>query len=112
MLRIALALIAFSLVSSPAAAARLAHPSAVVKTSEKGVTVWRGKTMETVAPPALKSAPARCASKTVVFYGNALPERRQRSQGFWSGDGLTPGMRMTRRPLTQGFYADRMAAGY
>ena len=56
MLRIALALIAFSLVSSPAAAARLAHPSA--------------------------------------------------------GDGLTPGMRMTRRPLTQGFYADRMAAGY
>ena len=112
MLRFTLAAFAaLSLSTTPAGAARLVHPSGAAKTAEKGVTVWRGKTMETVAPPALKSAPARCASKTVVFYGNALPERRQRSQGFWSGDGLTPGMRLTRRPLTQGFYADRIAAG-
>lgn len=112
MLRFTLAAFAaLSLSTTPAGAARLVHPSGVAKAAEKGVTVWRGKTRIEVAAPTLKAASPACASKTVVVFANALPERRLRTQGFWSGDGLTPGMRMTRRPLTQGFFADRIAAG-
>jgi hypothetical protein len=112
MLRCSIAAVAaLSLMAAPAEAARLVHPSGVAKSAEKGVTVWRGKARIDAAPPTLKATPPTCASKTVVVFANALPERRLRTQGFWSGDGLTPGMRLTRRPMTQGFYADRIAAG-
>lgn len=111
MIRFVIALVASLLIALPADAARLVRPSAAAKTTERGVSVWRGPA------PAQREAPAKlatalpCVSKTVVVYANALPERRLRVQSFWSGDGLTPGMRMTRRPLTQGFYADRISAG-
>jgi hypothetical protein len=111
MTRFVIALTAFLLFALPADAARLVRPSAAANTTEKGVSVWRGPApshREAQAKPAID---ARCVSKTVVVYANALPERRLRVQGFWSGDGLTAGMRMTRRPLTQGFYADRLTAG-
>lgn len=112
MLRFSLAAIAaLSLTAAPAQAAKLVQPSGVAKSAEKGVTVWRGKAHVEVAAPAPKASPASCASRIVVLHANALPERRLRTQGFWSGDGLTPGMRLTRRPLSQGFYADRIAAG-
>lgn len=105
------AALALILSTGPASAARLVHPTGVVKSTEKGVNVWRGKERMAVEAPAPKAAPAPCVSKTVIVYANALPERRLRTQGFWSGDGLTPAMRLARRPLTQGFYADRIAAG-
>lgn len=114
MSRIALALLAAGMMAVPAEAASLVHPSATVKTAEKGVAVWRGPApaMKVAAPTLKGAAAAPCVQKTVVVYANALPERRLRTQGFWSGDGLTPAMRLSRRAPTQGFYADRMAAGY
>ncbi|MEK7264639.1 MAG: hypothetical protein AAB227_00945 [Pseudomonadota bacterium] len=106
MLRFALAFMVFSLLSSPAGAARLAHPSAVVKTSEKGVAVWRGKAAEPLAPPSLKPA-ARCAKISVIVTIAGDPPRRLRTHGFWSGENYAAAYQAT----TQGFYADRMAAG-
>jgi hypothetical protein len=111
MLRFAFALAAFSLAAPAADAASLLHPSATARKAEKGVSVWRGPALKE-APAPIVAAPAPCVSRTIITYANALPERRLRVQGFWSGDGLTAGMRLARRPLTQGFYADRIAAGY
>lgn len=109
--RFLVAVFAFSLVAPSAEAARLVHPSAAVKTAEKGVSVWRGPPLSEREAPDNPAIAAPCLLKTVVVTAKTFPERRLRVEGFWSGDGLTPGMRMTRRPLTQGFYADRLAAG-
>ncbi len=108
--RLAFALFACGLAAFPAEAAGLVHPSATAKKAERGVAVWRGPALK-AAPVAIADAPAPCLSRTIVAYANALPERRLRVQGFWSGDGFTAGMRLSRRPLTQGFYADRIADG-
>lgn len=107
MSRIALALIIFGLMSAPAGAASLIHPSAVAKSAEKGVTVWRGKARQEIAPPSMKpSAPCAKVSVSVKFAG--YPARRRRTHGFWSGENYAAAYQAT----TQGFYADRMAAGF
>lgn len=111
MSRIALALIAVSLLAAPAEAASLVRKSAVAKTSENGVTVWRGAPSPKAAAPSLKAAAPRCISKTAVVYADHSPARRLRTHGFWSGDFRTPVTGYPRREATQGFYADRMAAG-
>jgi hypothetical protein len=112
MSRFVYALLAAVLIASPAQAARLVHPSAAAKSAEKGVSIWRGAAKARIAAPAIKPAAATpCVAKIIVIHADAFAERRLRTQGFWSGDGLTPGMRSTRRAATQGFYADRMAAG-
>ena len=98
MLRIGFAVLALSLLGSPAGAA--------VKTSEKGVTVWRGKAEETPATPSLKSA-APCAKVAVAVHYRYYPARHLRTHGFWSGEDDAAAYQAT----TQGFYADRMAAG-
>ena len=107
MLRLALAFIAFGLISSPAEAARLAHPSAVARTSEHGVTVWRGKAAAEIAPPSVKPAGA-CAKVSVVVRFPGYPARRLRTHGFWSGEDYAAAY----QTMTQGFYADRMATGF
>ncbi len=107
MSRIAFALIAFTMVSAPAEAARLIHPSAVAKTTEHGVAVWRGKAPEKIAPPSLKPA-APCAKVSVAVTFAGYPARRLRTHGFWSGENYAAAYQAT----TQGFYADRMAAGH
>lgn len=111
MIRFVIALTVFLLIALPAEAARLVHPSAAAKTVEKGVSVWRGPAPKQQAAPAKPATAATCVTKKIIVHANALPERRLRVQGFWSGDGLTPGMKLARRPLTQGFYADRRATG-
>lgn len=98
MLRIGFTVLALSLLGSPAGAA--------VKTSEKGVTIWRGEAQEIPAPPSLKSA-APCAKVTVAVRYGYYPVRRLRTHGFWSGEDYVAAYQAT----TQGFYADRMAAG-
>ena len=111
MIRLVFALAALMLIAVPAEASRLVHPSAAAKTVEKGVSVWRGPALKPQTAAAKPATAAPCVTKKIIVHANALPERRLRVQGFWSGDGLTPGMRLSRRPLTQGFYADRRAAG-
>ncbi len=93
------------------AAALLAVQAEAASARENGVNVWRGAAP--AGEPSLKGTvdTPPCIETTVVIYASGSPERRLRTQGFWSGDGLTAGMRRSRRPLTQGFYADRMAAG-
>jgi hypothetical protein len=106
MSRIAFALIAFSLISAPAEAATLIHPSAVAKTTEHGVAVWRGKAPEKFAPPKMKPA-APCSKVSVAVRFAGYPARALRTHGFWSGEDYAAAYQAT----TQGFYADRMAAG-
>jgi hypothetical protein len=110
--RAAAAALILSLLAVEASAATLVKPSAATQASERGVTVIRGA--KPAAPPAAATAPApraacvgAAASVTTVW-----PARRFRQQGFWSGDGLvTASMRAARQRTTQGFYADRIAAG-
>lgn len=112
MSRFALALIAASLLAAPAEAASLVRKSAVAMTTESGVTVWRGAPGPNAAAPSLKpAATPRCISKTVVVYAGNSRARGLRTHGFWSGDFRTPVTGYLRRESTQGFYADRMAAG-
>jgi len=107
MVRFALVLIAFSMLSPPASAARLFHASGVAKTQEKGVTVWRGKAGEHLSPPTLKAAAPACASVSIAVSVARDAPRRLRTHGFWSGENYAAAYQAT----TQGFYADRMAAG-
>lgn len=106
MWRFAVVFIALGLLSPPAGAAGLANPGAVARTSEKGVTVWRGKAAENPAPPSLKST-APCAKVSVAVNFAFDPPRRLRTHGFWSSEDYAAAYQTT----TQGFYADRMAAG-
>ncbi len=109
--RAAAAAFVFSLIAGEASAATLVKPGSATLTSERGVTVIRGAKL---AAPALKAAPApRAACPEVkVTLTRVWPARAFRQQGFWSGDGLvTASMRAARRRTTQGFYADRIAAG-
>lgn len=104
MSRFAFALIALSLAAAPADAARLVHPSAVVKSTENGVAIWRGKAQSAIAPLTLKQS-GPCARISVVVKQAYYPPRRLRTHGFWSGDGSSAAYPLT----TQGFYADRIA---
>lgn len=106
MSRIAFALIAFALMAAPAEAASLIHPSAAAKSAEKGVTVWRGKARQEIAPPSIKP-PASCAKVSVAVKFAGYRPRRLRTRGFSSGENYVAAYQAT----TQGFYADRMAAG-
>lgn len=110
--RAAAAALVLSLVAAEASAATLVNPSSATRASERGVTVTRGAkpapALTAAAAPAPRPA-CRAASAAVT---TVWPGRRFRQQGFWSGDGLvTASMRAARRPYTQGFYADRIAAG-
>jgi hypothetical protein len=109
--RLSAAAFMFALFAAEASAATLVKPGAATRTSERGVTVIRG-----AKPAALPQAPApapRAACPEVkVSLTTVWPARRFRQHGFWSGDGLlTASMRAARRPVTQGFYADRIAGG-
>lgn len=94
-----------------AEAATLVKPGSASVSTERGVTVIRGaKPAARPAEPA--PAPRTACAEAKVSVTTVWPARRFRSQGFWSGDGLsTASMRAARRRTTQGFYADRMAAG-
>lgn len=106
MSRFALAFAAAALVSLPAQAARLAHPTAAARTVENRVTVWRGAAVKTAQAPARKQAPA-CTTTKITVAITGWPQRRLRTRGFTSGDAFKSAYTVT----TQGFYADRMAAG-
>lgn len=102
MLRLGLAVVAAMLFAAPAFAATSAR--------EGGVTVWRAASSAAPEAPSLKGGPDSCERTTVILVvENRWPPRRLRTHGFWSGDSLSW---QTRLPLTtQGFFADRMAAG-
>ena len=88
-----------------------AEASAATRTSERGVTVYRGATPAAL-PVEAAPAPRAACPKVRVAVTAVWPARAFRQQGFWSGDGLvTASMRAARRRTTQGFYADRIAAG-
>lgn len=109
--RAAAAALIFSLAAAEASAATLVKPSAATRASERGVTVIRGAKPAAPAPEAAPAPRAACASVTASVT-TVWPARRFRQQGFWSGDGLvTRSMRAANRRHTQGFYADRVAAG-
>lgn len=100
-----------ALFAAEASAATLVKAGSATRTSERGVTVIRGA--KPIAPTA-EAAPApriSCPDVRAVVT-TVWPARAFRQQGFWSGDGLvTASMRAARRRTTQGFYADRIAAG-
>jgi hypothetical protein len=97
--------------SAPAEAARLYHPSKVTKATERGVTVWRRAAEPAPAQTMERRVEMRRIAVRMTSCGCHWPERALRTQGFWSGDGLSLGGRCARRPISQGFYADRMAMG-
>lgn len=100
MLRFALAGLGLFL-AAPADAA-----SATQSARERGVTVWRGP--EAAAAPAVPAERPACADRIVVVTA-IWPPRTLRIHGSWSGANLSFDRRL---PLTtQGFFADRMAAG-
>ena len=107
----AAALILSVAAAAEACAATLVKPGSAVRTSERGVTVIRGaKPVE--LPVVAAPAPRAACAEVKVAVTTVWPARRFRQQGFWSGDGLaTASMRAARRRTTQGFYADRIAAG-
>ena len=109
--RAAAAALILSLIGADASAATLVKPGSATRSAERGVTVIRGAKPAEIAAEAAPAPRAAClkadASVTTVW-----PARRFRQQGFWSGDGLTTAsMRAARQRTTQGFYADRIAAG-
>lgn len=105
-----------SLIGRAAAAAFIlslvaAEASAATRTSERGVTVFRGA-KPAALPADAAPAPRAACPEVKVAVTTVWPARAFRQQGFWSGDGLvTASMRAARRRTTQGFYADRIAAG-
>lgn len=100
MSRIAIAVLALSLCASPAAAA--------VSKTEKGVRVWRGAPIESIAAPTLKESAARpCDHRTIVVVDAGWPGRRLATHR-WTGAAFDKRLPLT----TTGFFADRMADGY
>jgi hypothetical protein len=98
---------------SSAEAAVLHHPSKTVRTVEKGVAVWRGAksmpapSLKGGAPQAPKDRPTCSLTLTSVW-----PDRPVRVHGFYSGEATqTRATRLASRKATQGFFADRIAAG-
>lgn len=76
---------------------------AATRTSEAGVTVWRGAaspTIELAGGPETRPAPA-CAETSVTVKIIRRPMNRLRTQGFYSGLGRK-GWK-----FTQGFYSGR-----
>lgn len=103
-------LIGFALAAAaPAEAARLVHQSKTTKATERGVAVWRGAASAAPAQAAIRRVEAHRIAVRFEACSLPWPERRLRTQGFWSGDGLSAGGRSARRPVTRGFYADRIA---
>jgi hypothetical protein len=104
------AAILISMLAAEASAATLVKPGSATRASERGVTVIRGArpAPDLAAPPAPRApCPAARIAVTTVW-----PARAFRIQGFWSGDGLgAASMRAASRRYTQGYYADRIAAG-
>ncbi len=100
-----------SLAAAEAGAATLVKPGSATRASEKGVTVIRGAKPAALAAAAAPTPRAPCPVAKVAAT-TVWPARAFRQQGFWSGDGLvTASMRAANRRTTQGFYADRIAAG-
>jgi hypothetical protein len=93
-------------------AAAPAEAASTTNAVEKGVNVWRGPpTKAAPAGPSLKGAGPPCIEKTLIIVRAGYPERRLGTHGFWSGDGLDSGLIALTQATTQGFYADRIAAG-
>ncbi|MEZ5896333.1 MAG: hypothetical protein R3C40_02065 [Parvularculaceae bacterium] len=104
--------------ASTVATAQAATPqfkSKAAQTVESGVTVWRGArpAPDTPALKGEKLAATPCATQTVeISFTTAWPDRHLRVHGFYSGKATqTPAMKLAQRRATQGFYADRIAAG-
>jgi hypothetical protein len=109
--RAAAAAFLFSIIAAEASAATLVKPGSATRTSERGVTVIRGGKPAALPAEAAPATRAACPEVKVAV-STVWPARAFRQQGFWSGDGLvTASMRAARRSTTQGFYADRIAAG-
>ena len=109
---LAASLIAIVLVgAAPADAARLHHKSGIVKTTERGVAVWRRAAETPPAPMPERRVEMRRIAVRMSACSCQWPERGLRTQGFWSGDGQSAGGACARRPVTRGFYADRIAIG-
>lgn len=109
--RASAAALLLSLVAVEASAATLVKPGSATRAIERGVTVIRGAKPIALAAEAAP-APRAARPEVKVSVTTVWPARRFRQQGFWSGDGLvTASMRAARQPTTQGFYADRIAAG-
>jgi hypothetical protein len=98
---LAVVAIGFAALSPPAEAA-------IAVKMEKGVRVWRAPVA--VAAPTLKRDSGACPHMEIAIIKDfGAPARRLRIHGFSAGDGFGLEQRL---PLTtQGFYADRIAAG-
>ncbi len=109
--RASAAALLFFLGAAEASAATLVKPGTAIRASERGITVVRGAKSVALAAETPATPRATCP-EVKVSVTTVWPERRFRQQGFWSGDGLvTASMRAARQRTTQGFYADRIAAG-
>ncbi len=93
-------------------AVMITEASAATRTSERGVSVVRGAKPALVDAAEMAPMPRAACQLTNIAITTVWPARRFRQQGFWSGDGLVnASMRAASRRHTQGFYADRLAAG-
>lgn len=109
--RASAAALMLSLFAVEASAATLVKPGSATRVSERGVTVIRGANPSALVAPTAPVPRAACPAANVAAT-TVWPARAFRQQGFWSGDGLvTRSMRAANRRTTQGFYADRIAAG-
>lgn len=97
--------------SAHAEAARLHHSSKIEMTTEGGVRVWQRKADAAPTQAQERRIEMRRIAMRMTSCDCQWPGRSLRTQGFWSGDGLDAGGRCARRPVTRGFYADRMAMG-
>jgi hypothetical protein len=101
MSRLAALIIAASLIAAPA--------EAMVAKSEKGVRVWRGPPAASLAPSLKGDAEKPCAKPISINLSVSVLPRRLNVHSFRRNEAFNW---ETRLPYTtQGFYADRIAAG-
>ena len=114
----ALAVIAALFAAGPANAGLIAGATKATRMEERGVAVYRGAASSDVVERELAGGekPRRARKRIVVHArkgavdNRCWPVRTLRVQGFSYGTNTGGGP--ARRRYTQGFFADRMAAGY
>jgi len=103
---------AITLITPTANAANLVKSSKVTRSIEKGVTVYRGSAAPINTEIALagrETSKTIIREKIIIQRNFGWPARHIRVQGFTNGRGAGTS---PRRRVTNGFYADRIAAGY